>query len=83
MLGAVALPGSGLTNFEGNGFLVGNPAFATEGELAQTVLHELFRLGTSEIPELGVSSESAISETDAARAFAERAYEFLKELGLL
>lgn len=77
------MPASGLTNFEANGFLVGREAFATEGELAKTVLHELFRLGTSTVPESGASSGVISSETQAAAAFAERAFEFLKGLGLL
>jgi hypothetical protein len=45
------LPASGMTMFGENGFLVGNEAFATEGELERTVLHELYRLATSSIPE--------------------------------
>jgi hypothetical protein len=77
------LPASGMTMFGENGFLIGNEAFATEGELAKTVLHELFRLGTSTVPEAGVTGATAASETQATAAFAERAFEFLKGLGLL
>ena len=77
------LNASGMTMFGENGFLIGNEAFASEGELAKTVLHELFRLGTSTVPESGVTAATAASETQAAAGFAERAFEFLKGLGLL
>lgn len=77
------LPASGMTMFGENGFLIGNEAFATEGELAKTVLHELFRLGTSTVPEAGVTGATATAETEAAAGFAARAFEFLKGLGLL
>ena len=77
------LNASGMTMFGENGFLIGNEAFASEGELAKTVLHELFRLGTSTVPESGVTAATATAETQAAAGFAERAFEFLKGLGLL
>jgi hypothetical protein len=77
------LNASGMTMFGEDGFLIGNEAFATEGELAKTVLHELFRLGTSITPEAGVSAATAAAETEAAAGFAARAYEFLKGLALL
>lgn len=77
------LPASGMTMFGEDGFLIGNQAFASEGELAKTVLHELFRLGTSTVPESGVTGAVASSETQAAFGFAERGFEFLKGLGLL
>ncbi|HKT00713.1 MAG TPA: hypothetical protein VJT31_14375 [Rugosimonospora sp.] len=77
------LPASGMTMFGENGFLIGNEAFASEGELARTVLHELFRLTTSVAPESGVTGATAASETEAAFSFASRAYEFLKGLGVL
>jgi len=77
------LPASGMTMFGENGFLIGNEAFATEGELAKTVLHELFRLGTSTVPESGVTAATATAETEAAAGFAARGFEFLKGLGLL
>lgn len=76
------LPASGMTMFGENGFLIGNEAFASEGELARTVLHELYRLGTSVIPEAGVTGATASTETQAAFDFALRGYEFLKGLGL-
>jgi hypothetical protein len=53
------LPASGMTMFGEDGFIIGNEAFSTEGELARTVLHELQRLGTSAIPEGGVTGEVA------------------------
>jgi hypothetical protein len=77
------LPASGMTMFGENGFLIGNEAFASEGELARTVLHELYRLATSAVPEAGVTGATAAAETQAAASFAERAYVFLKGLGLL
>jgi hypothetical protein len=77
------LSASGMTMFGENGFLIGNEAFASEGELARTVLHELFRLTTSSVPEAGVSGATAAAETEAAFNFAARAYEFLKGLGVL
>jgi hypothetical protein len=67
-----------MTNFP-DGFLIGREAFSQgEGELAKTVLHELYRLATSTVPEGGATAEVAASETEAAAAFAARAYEFLK-----
>jgi hypothetical protein len=77
------LPASGMTMFGENGFLVGSEAFSSEGELAKTVLHELFRLSTSVVPEAGATGATAAAETDAAFGFAARAYEFLQGLGLL
>jgi hypothetical protein len=74
------LPASGMTMFGENGFLIGNEAFASEGELAKTVLHELYRLGTSVAPESGVTASTAAAETEAAFNFATRAFEFLKGL---
>ena len=72
------LPASGMTNFP-DGFLIGREAFTQgEGELAKTVLHELYRLATSTVPEGGATAEVAASETEAAAAFAARAYELLK-----
>jgi hypothetical protein len=75
------LPASGMTMFGENGFLIGNEAFASEGELARTVLHELYRLATSVAPEAGVNAEVAAQETQAAFGFAQRAYEFLTTWG--
>ena len=77
------LNASGMTMFGENGFLVGNEAFASEGELAKTILHELFQLGTSAIPSEGVTAATAATETEAAFGFAGRAYEFLSGLGML
>jgi hypothetical protein len=71
------MPASGLTNFEGNGFVLGREAFSSEGELAKTVLHELYRLATSGVPEAGADAATVASETQAAAAFADRAYAFL------
>jgi hypothetical protein len=74
------LNASGMTMFGENGFLIGNEAFASEGELARTVLHELYRLSTSVAPAEGITAETAAAETEAAFNFATRAYEFLRGL---
>ena len=72
------LPSSGFTAFGENGFLLGPEAFSQEGELAKTVLHELFRLSASNLSEvaqrLGSMQAAAAEETAQAFSFAERAY---------
>ncbi len=69
------LPGSGMTMFGENGFLIGPRAFASEEELIKTLLHELHRLNTSSVATGGgVSSAVAADETRAAFNFAENAY---------
>ena len=70
------LNASGMTMFGENGFLIGNEAFTSTGELSKTVLHELYRLNTS-ASAAGVSAELAAQETRAAFDFAEKA---IKEL---
>lgn len=70
------LNASGMTMFGENGFLIGNEAFTSSGELSKTVLHELYRLNTS-ANSAGVSAELAAQETKAAFDFAEKA---IKEL---
>jgi hypothetical protein len=68
------LPASGMTNFP-DGFLIGREAFASEAELTKTVLHELHRLHTSAIGRGAAASGAAVqAETEAAFAFAERAF---------
>lgn len=62
--------------FGENGFLIGNEAFTSSGELSKTVLHELYRLNTS-ASAAGVSAELAARETKAAFDFAEKG---IKEL---
>ena len=71
------MPASGLTNFEGNGFVMGREAFTSDAEAAKTVLHELYRLTTSTVPAGGADAATVTSETEAAAAFADRAYGFL------
>jgi len=71
------LPASGMTMFGENGFLIGPEAFASESELNQTVLHELYRLSFSESAE-GVSGGLATQETNAAASFAARAAGLLR-----
>lgn len=65
---------SGMTLFGGNGFILGRGAFVSDAELTQTLLHELYRLATSQSRELGVSQALAKAETEAAFGFASRAY---------
>lgn len=67
------LSASGMTMFGENGFLVGNEAFASSEELSKTVLHELYRLYTTQSVS-GVYGELAAQETKAAFDFANRAY---------
>ncbi len=67
---------SGMTMFGANGFVIGREAFVTEAELTKTLLHELYRLTTSAIGRgRGASDTTITSETQAAFAFAERAYD--------
>jgi hypothetical protein len=70
------LPASGMTMFGENGFLIGPEAFASESELQQTVLHELYRLNTS-ASSAGVSASLATQETQAAAGFAARAVNYI------
>jgi RHS repeat-associated protein len=73
-------PFSGLTNFGGNTFHLGEEAFASRPELTQTVLQELFRLGNG--VGTGASGATAASETQAAFSFAQRAFTFGSRLGI-
>jgi hypothetical protein len=70
------LPASGMTMFGENGFLIGREAFTSQAELQKTVLHELYRLNTSNST-TGVSGTLASQETKAAFDFAARAAEHL------
>ena len=70
------LPASGMTMFGENGFLIGREAFASQAELQNTVLHELYRLNTSASAS-GVSAALAAQETKAAFDFAARAAKHL------
>lgn len=71
-----AAPLSGMTLFGEGGFVLGREAFTSEAELTKTVLHEVFRLRTSEVGATGVASQAAASaETEAAFSFAERAFD--------
>jgi hypothetical protein len=69
------VPISGMTMFGENGFVIGKQAFASEQELAKTVLHELYRLSHSVMAKEGgaISQATAAAETQAAFEFAERA----------
>jgi hypothetical protein len=66
-----SLPGSGMTMFGENGFLMGPEAFQSNLEQNATVLHELYRLTFTESAG-GVSGDLATSETQAAFDFANR-----------
>jgi hypothetical protein len=69
------LPASGMTMFGENGFLIGREAFASEEEFRKTLLHETYRLTTSEVGRgMGASQEAVAQETQAAFSFAGRAY---------
>ena len=75
------LPSSGFTLSAENGFVIGPEAFSSEAELTKTFLHELYRLQTSQILQ-GVGTEVTAemqalvtAEMDAAKEFAERAFQ--------
>jgi RHS repeat-associated protein len=70
------LAASGMTAFGQNGFLIGREAFGSVGELEKTLLHELYRLYTSQNA-AGVSAGLAAAETNAASNFAEHMIERL------
>ncbi|MCY7356462.1 MAG: hypothetical protein LH609_03165 [Rudanella sp.] len=67
------MPASGLSLFGENGFVIGQEAFSSRPELIKTLLHELYRLNTSQAAH-GVSQTLATQETAAASSFAERAF---------
>ena len=67
------VPASGMTLFGENGFVLGREAFVSEAELTKTLLHETYRLTTSQSA-VGVSGAAASAETNEAFSFAERAY---------
>ncbi|SFC90712.1 S-type pyocin domain-containing protein [Pragia fontium] len=71
------LPASGMTMFGDNGFYLGPEAFKSKVELQKTVLHELYRLNTSNSGN-GVSEALASQETYAAYDFAEKASSTLR-----
>jgi hypothetical protein len=66
------LPASGMTMFGDSGFLIGREAFTSEAELGKTLLHELYRLSTTNSAG-GASGALVGQETAAAFGFAERA----------
>lgn len=57
--------------FGENGFLLGPEAFASEHELASTLVHESYRLATSRASS-GVHGALASDETGAAFGFANK-----------
>lgn len=57
-----------MTMFGENGFLIDPEAFKSKAELQKTVLHELYRLNTSNSAS-GVSGTLASQETKAAFRF--------------
>lgn len=60
-----------------SGFLIRPEAFKSKAELQKTVLHELYRLNTSNSA-IGVSGTLASQETKAAFDFAEKASNALR-----
>ena len=69
------LPFSAITWFEERGFVLGEEAFASEEEMTKTILHELYRLSSSQVTSGGAVSQSLVQkETVDAYQFAERAY---------
>jgi hypothetical protein len=72
------LRGSGMTFFGEKRFYIGPDAFKSGQELHKTVLHELYRLATSQAAS-GVSGPLASRESDAAKAFADRGITVLKQ----
>ena len=76
-------PTAGMSLFGENGFVIGNEAFASPGELDPTVLHELYRLATSVRAQgVGAGPDTAPAEMPLAANFASRAYDFLRQMGL-
>ncbi len=71
------LPASGMTMFGENGFIMGQEAFVSTDEAAQTVLHELYRLTFTE-SSAGVLGQLATQETNAAFNFAAKALGYVK-----
>jgi hypothetical protein len=67
------LPSSGFTLFGEHGFAMGSEAFSSESETAKTILHETYRLSTSNVAG-GASADLASSETQSAFDFANKAY---------
>lgn len=74
-------PCSGMTLFGENGFLLGREAFKSESEVVKTLLHELHRLATSVVRSEGAAMATVHSETQAAKAFADRAFKAVLEGG--
>lgn len=66
------MPTSGMSFFEGGGFYIGREAFKSPAELQKTVLHELYRLATTQSSN-GVTGKLASTEASAAYTFADRA----------
>lgn len=76
---------SAMALFEEGGFVLGPRALMSESELGKTLLHELYRLHTSELSVTvkgsltGASAELAARETAAVSNFVERAFRVLVE----
>ncbi|WP_370899574.1 hypothetical protein [Chryseobacterium gossypii] len=69
---------SGLTLFEENAFVLGKDAFSSPLELRKTILHELYRLNTSNLKGQNVTQGAVSGETKAAFDFAEKNAQKLK-----
>lgn len=63
---------SAITNFQMKGFAMGRQAFSSANEMRKTVLHELYRLATSQSSG-GISGTLADREEAATHAFVSRA----------
>jgi RHS repeat-associated protein len=71
-------PMSGLTLFEEDAFVLGKDAFSSPLELRKTILHELYRLNTSNLKGQNVTQGAVSGETKAAFDFAEKNAQKLK-----
>ncbi|SDJ00286.1 RHS repeat domain-containing protein, partial [Chryseobacterium jejuense] len=71
-------PMSGLTLFEENAFVLGKDAFSSPLELRKTLLHELYRLNTSNLKGQNTTQGAVTGETKAAFDFAEQNAQKLK-----
>ncbi|WP_075087980.1 RHS repeat domain-containing protein [Verrucomicrobium spinosum] len=66
------LPFAGFSNTRTGGWTLGDEAFSSVTELKASMLHELHRVRTSQIPLRGVDSERAAAETSAAFQFSKK-----------
>jgi len=72
-------PFSGMTLFQEGGFVVGQEALKSSDEISTTVLHETFRLWTSNSKSGGVGQDLITNETSNVVDFLNRALDWLKQ----